>query len=99
MLYQLHLSDQRSKLSTIIIAHIAYVLYYIYIGHNKPIYKKMNSYCDPTIEDFPLNLYESEIRFQLSSDCCGTGIYHGSEAITCLNCTEPCKVIEDIVIE
>jgi hypothetical protein len=58
-----------------------------------------NSYCDPTLEDFPPNLYESEIRFQLSSDCCGAGVYRTANSIICYNCTEPCKVIEDIVIE
>ena len=57
-----------------------------------------NSYCDPDIEDFPPTLYEGELRFQLSSDCCGSGIYHGSEEITCLNCTEVCKVIEDLIL-
>lgn len=58
----------------------------------------MNSYCDPTVEDFPSTLYESEIRFQLSSDCCGAGIYREVNKITCLNCTEPCCVIEDLVL-
>lgn len=57
-----------------------------------------NSYCNPTVEDFPSNLYEEEIRFQLSSDCCGAGIYREVDKIICLNCTEKCKVIEDLVL-
>ena len=59
-----------------------------------------NSYCDPFLEDFPSNLYEEEVkevRFRLSSDCCGAGIYRDSQEITCLNCSEPCLVVEDIV--
>jgi hypothetical protein len=56
-----------------------------------------NTYCDPTFEDFPSNFYEEELRFRLSSDCCGAGVYRGTESITCLNCTEPCQVIEDLI--
>ena len=58
-----------------------------------------NSYCDPTLEDFPVNFDEAEIRFRLSSDCCGAGVYRSNYETTCLNCTEPCNTIEDIIIE
>lgn len=58
-----------------------------------------NSYCDPSYEDFPSNLYEGEMRFKLSSDCCGAGVFIGREEVTCLNCTEVCKVVEDLIIE
>ena len=58
-----------------------------------------NSYCDPTLEDFPANLYEGEIRFQLSSVCCSSGTYRETDGIVCLNCGEQCLVKEDIIIE
>lgn len=59
-----------------------------------------NSYCDPSVEDFPINLYEEEdFEFRLSSSCCGAETYKDSDGIICLNCTERCNVIEDVVVK
>lgn len=49
-------------------------------------------------EDVPSTLYESEIRFRYVSDCCLSGIYKNDKNTICLNCTEKCCVIEDLIL-
>jgi len=51
------------------------------------------------IEDVPSSFYDSEIRFRLVSDCCNTGVYKSENENTCMNCSDSCDVLEDLIID